>query len=121
VNAMTCSMHLVVLASLSAGPVAAQSSEDLQKAILGLSPGMSTKIGDSTFTMRQKLAGTPDANGWYTARSIGAGFVVQLPVPFSELTSKSPTTDGSAVESHTVGGGNRDGARFMVNEHDHDT
>ena len=114
-NAKVRTAHVVLLANLAVGSVAAQSTEDLQKAILDLSPGMSTKIGNTTFTMRQKLAGTPDAGGWYTARSIGAGFVVQLPVPFSELTSKSPTTDGSAVESHTLGGGSRDGARFMVN------
>jgi hypothetical protein len=115
VNAKGHAAASVVLLVVSGQPIAAQSTQDVQKAILALAPGQSTKIGSTTYTMHQRGAGAPDPGGWYHARSIGAGYTVAMPVPFSELTSSGPTTDGSVLDSHTVGGGSADGARFMVN------
>lgn len=90
-------------------------NQDVKAILERLAPGESATVGTMTFTMRQRQAGVPDADGWYAAESADGGFRVRLPTPFNEFSTLAPGEDGIMLASDTVGGVTADGARFLVN------
>lgn len=95
-------------------PSAQPPKGDLRQAIAALEPGQSVTQGQVTITMLQKQAGEPGRDGWYSARSRGTGFRVDLPAAVNELTTIGPTTDGGRLESNSLGGATSDGQRFSA-------
>ena len=85
---------------------------DVQDALRQLQPGESTTVNGVTFTLRQRATAKPNMDGWCSVTSAGSGFVVRMPVSFSDVTAVTQATDGTAVTTHHVGGRGSEGAQF---------
>ena len=84
--------------------------------IRGLAPGQSYTTPEGvTFTVRQRNAGVPDAEGWYLARSTEGEFSVRLPARFNDMTSVAKAEDGAVITVYTLGTTAKDGTRIGVN------
>ena len=67
-----------------------------------MKPGESLTRGDLRVTLHQRDAGSPDAHGWYSARSTEGHFSVRLPGPFTDVSSTAKTTDGVPMKMHLL-------------------
>ena len=107
-------MPLLVLLAVLAGatPPGPPDPEVVREALGKLAPGESVRLGPVTFTLHQRGESKPDADGWYPARSKGAGFRVRMPVPFVDMTGTAAGTDGVTIATHTIGGKSTEGATF---------
>src|SRR5205823_13714708 len=50
---------------------------------------------DGIITMHRRAAGSPDAEGWYHAKSTEGHFSVALPRPFNDSTSRRKDGEGA--------------------------
>jgi hypothetical protein len=82
---------LAALACTGAGPASTQPADNVIER-----DGVRMEV-------HREVAGTPDASGWFTARSSGLGYTVTLPRPFNDATVTALATDGVRVHTHVVG------------------
>ena len=67
-------------------------------------------------TMHRQQAGTPNAKGWYDAKSTEGHFSVSLPIPFNDFTVKVKEKDGTEVVSYVIGSTSKEGFKFSATE-----
>jgi hypothetical protein len=63
-------------------------------------------------TMHRVQAGTPEADGWYSAVSTNGSFSVRMPVPFNDFTN--PGSDDGTKLCHTIGSSTPEGMKFSA-------
>jgi hypothetical protein len=61
------------------------------------------KLFPQGIKFHRRLAGEPDKDGWYEARSTEGKFIVALPAPFNDFTQTGASRDGGRIVHHVVG------------------
>jgi hypothetical protein len=69
--------------------------------------------GDKPVTSGAVAAGSPDADGWYSARSTEGGFSARFPAPFT-TGSNAGKTDGVQLRSHMISSKSRAGIQYTL-------
>jgi hypothetical protein len=77
--------------------------------VLCMAPGLA---GPNGITMHRLQAGTPDADGWYSAVSTNGSFSVRLPGRFNDFTN--PGSDDGTKLCHTLGSQSPGGMKFSA-------
>jgi hypothetical protein len=78
-----------------------------------MEPGQSIVRNNSKLTLKQRNAGTRDADGWFLAKSSQGGFSVRFPAPANDETYSAKGADGLEIEQNILFSETSD-TRFVV-------
>src|SRR5262249_48415501 len=70
--------------------------------------------GQALSTLHRSNAGTPDKDGWFTAKSTDGGFSVRFPARFTDATITTIADDGTPLKMYVLTSVAESGTNFFV-------